>query len=522
MKKQLLILLAIGYTFSVLAQRTEFTTYPNGLIYSDKTMTKLSHIVDSLNLKFKVCDANPQYFSLPKVIVNRISLEAGKDTIDAAIISLKNNMSLAAFEKKYPQADVSDSVHLLMRTFQDKQNKTMLELLRFPGGYYLWNEDFEMEMPSKFDKNTTNIWFSKTAKSWRDTNKVTLEAVVFLTPPQKQTVAPEYARMIQYSDCVIDTTNGLYLGITHYGRYEAEIQVSEKDSLAVQTFINLFENEPVKPNTYKYLKDYAQKNKIEDAWSVKDSVFQLSAAYKDYLKAEQKWENDRALFIKKALATPNFNALKAKALEVAFRTGYAARGLDYVAALANDKEASLRLKRSYRVVGGCSMDESPRFHLQNIAMLSAETTNWESFLRAHLDVMNDRVQRVSDGSYAYGRRQTYIRELEELGLDIPKLLIGTCLRFDKPADNHYFGNVSRIGRALAETKYAEQVQTQLLEMIKDPKLDDFNRYICFYVFKNYIYHLEDKEKQRIQSEKLEIARQSLPEYIADALKNNKE
>ncbi len=47
-----------GYT-----KFSEFQTFPNGLIYSETTMNKLSHIVDSLNLKFKKCNLRVDFDS---------------------------------------------------------------------------------------------------------------------------------------------------------------------------------------------------------------------------------------------------------------------------------------------------------------------------------------------------------------------------------------------------------------------------------------------------------------------------
>jgi len=44
------------------------------------------------------------------------------------------------------------------------------------------------------------------------------------------------------------------------------------------------------------------------------------------------------------------------------------------------------------------MDESPRTHARAIALLAAETNNWDILLRAHIDIMNDRFERRSDGS----------------------------------------------------------------------------------------------------------------------------
>ena len=116
------------------------------------------------------------------------------------------------------------------------------------------------------------------------------------------------------------------------------------------------------------------------------------------------------------------------------------------------KEKLLTEMRSTRVVGGCSQDSRPREHAFNIALLSAETTNWEVFLKSHLDIMNDRFDRMSDGSYAFAQRKTYIKELEELDINVSDLMIGISLRIENQATNHYYGSIGRLGRAIFESK----------------------------------------------------------------------
>ena len=56
-----LILLLLGT--ASFSQDTEFGKSNNGLIYSDTTVKQLKFIVDSLNLKFKVCELNKTYLS---------------------------------------------------------------------------------------------------------------------------------------------------------------------------------------------------------------------------------------------------------------------------------------------------------------------------------------------------------------------------------------------------------------------------------------------------------------------------
>ena len=177
------------------------------------------------------------------------------------------------------------------------------------------------------------------------------------------------------------------------------------------------------------------------------------------------------------------------------------------------KDRLLEKMRDTKVVGMCSMDSRPREHAMNIAVLSAETTMWEIFLRSHLDIMNDRFDRLSDGSYAWKDRNTYIRELEELDINISDLIFGISLRIEHPAKNHYFGNIQRIGRALAETQNREEIEKTILAMIEDPELDDYNRIISYYLFLNYNNHLNDESSKLENVKKLNRSIHSLPEHL---------
>lgn len=177
------------------------------------------------------------------------------------------------------------------------------------------------------------------------------------------------------------------------------------------------------------------------------------------------------------------------------------------------KEILLKEMRSTRVVGGCSMDSSPRIHAMYIAVLSAETTNWEVFLKSHLDIMNDRFERVSDGSYAYGQRKTYIKELEELDIDVLNLLLGTSLRIENPAKNHYYGNIGRLGRAITESKDKSTFESTILAMIEDNELDDYNRILAYFLYISYNNYLTDIAEQQNNLKKVRTAVSKLPDYL---------
>ena len=123
--------------------------------------------------------------------------------------------------------------------------------------------------------------------------------------------------------------------------------------------------------------------------------------------------------------------------------------------------------RHRRVMGRCSQDPAPRLHARDIALMAAETNSWNIFLRAHLDIMNDRFERGSDGSYAYGMRKTYLKELEMLNLDIVDLMIGLSLRAGNTAENHYTGTIWRLGWALTESKDSSLFEQKAKQLLQD-------------------------------------------------------
>lgn len=178
--------------------------------------------------------------------------------------------------------------------------------------------------------------------------------------------------------------------------------------------------------------------------------------------------------------------------------------------------------RSTRVIGGCSQDSSPRDHAVNIALLSAETYNWSVFLKAHLDIMNDRFERVSDGSYAWDARNTYIKELETLDINVLDLILGISLRVENAATNHYYGNISRIGRALAETKNRNEIEEAILSAVSDKELDDYNRLLFYFLFRNYNHYIQEEELKKTNEEKLLLAMHTLPDYYTTELLKDEE
>jgi hypothetical protein len=59
-------------------QTNGLDTGGNGLIYFDATMTQLRRIVDSLQLKFRQCNPDREYFSIPQTSASFISLDTAE------------------------------------------------------------------------------------------------------------------------------------------------------------------------------------------------------------------------------------------------------------------------------------------------------------------------------------------------------------------------------------------------------------------------------------------------------------
>jgi hypothetical protein len=411
MKNITTLIVGLFCTISAYCQDGEFKVYPNGLIYSEQTMGKLSHIVDSLNLKFKTCNFNTVFFSKSQVIGHIIKVDKG--SIKEAKKDMENQISFDDFLKKYPKASVQRNILILKSKYKNYKKQDIVEIEHFD---LKSDDEFSMESEdvSLYQKDFSNKWIFEHSKKTSYSDE-SLSAFYFPNNFSSVPVPQKYSQMIGYSDCLIDTTATKF------------------------------------------------KDNLKDGW----------------VELPQNWT-----------ALPE-----------------------------NEKAKLLDKMRSTRVVGSCSMDSRPREHAINIALLSAETFNWEVFLKSHLDIMNDRFERMSDGSYAWDQRNTYIKELEELNINVIDLILGISFRIENPVSNHYYGSIGRVGRALSETKNRNEIEQAMLSIISDSELDYYNRLLFYFLFKNYNYYIKDETIKKESNEKLAKAVATLPDYFSNQLAN---
>jgi hypothetical protein len=490
MKRTTLSLLLLPFFMTCQSQmnapaRGEFAWQPNGLIYPDTTMQKLGHMVDSLNLRFKSCDNNRQFLSCPQGKAYTIRFASSDDTMGKLRKDMSADMDFSTLATRYKKYIVKmDTLQTVIR--MKGSNNDDYYLLGTPLHGYDADYSFS-DTSSEISGRWT--WSYSAKDEYQKKNEI--EARYLPAPLAQQNIPAIYSNYIQYVDCMIDTSARIFRGST-----EASIQ----DVWEIVAITKLNEYLNIKMNLHR-------KN-------IKDSLYLDYEV--DYI-SDDKCEYARM----NLLADATFRKLVEDAAESCILNGTGSPALETLTAEFISKEKSLEIMRHRKVVGSCSQDLSPRLHARDIALMAAETNSWDIFLRAHLDIMNDRFERSSDGSYAYSMRKTYLKELELLNLDVVDLMIGLSLRADNTADNHYNGTIWRLGWALTESKDSSLFEQKAKQLMQDNQLDEFNRGLIFLLYRTYVYSLPGWENANRKIETMKSDVFKYPPFIESAIKDLK-
>jgi hypothetical protein len=477
------ILLAVnaGCSSQPSPPRGEFATNLNGLMYSDNDIKALRFVVDSLNLRFKTCDLNKTYYSNPQARIFSVSFKSEKDDLKEIIKEMETNEEFSLVIKKYKPLISSFDTSLL--TIRGNTNKNDEPYYYMKGKPIRGYSEFYINKAHNNKPDFSNHWIYYYSPKSEDDKSYDLVCHYFPEKLKQQPIPDQYARLIQYVDCMIDTAAYLFLTDKYQGGWFRE---DKKES-----WFNL-----------KNLADYLD-TKMSVQKSPNSKLRKLSEVQESYA-------------INHLREDATFRLLLAQTIDEYVKHSTANYQLENLAEKFNLYDKALLMKRCYKVMGSCSQDESPRLHARDIAILAAQSHSWDIFLRAHLDIMNDRFERASDGSYAWGGRKTYLKELEELNLNIVDLMIGLTLRADNTAGNHYYGTIWRMGWALTESKEKNIFEEKAIAMMTDNSLDEFNRGLVFLLYKTYISYLDEKESvQKIKSLKENIV--SFPGFIQTSI-----
>ncbi len=459
----------------------------NGFIYDEITMNNLSYIVDSLNSGFKRCDLDRTYYSLPIAKVHAFTY---KGNIPSSIRkAIKQNMSYEELVTLHPKLSFEENQYVYYNEYVDWEDAHHIRFNELSLGSRSTSRSFDL-------KYSPDVLAQKRKGTWMwDQSSGSFQAIYFITEFERQELPKYYARMIQYSECLIDTNHTVYKEGASSGResfYGAQMGSEINSSWGFIAYIN---------ESFGNIPELIDEN------------------YDLYYKEYDIWDSLRTLYIEDTLSkTDDFKKRVVQTVRNCLKNNESNREFEELVARYYSKPLALELKRGRKVYGRCSMDSSPRNHAKKIAELAAVTTNWNVFLRSHLDIMNDRFERTAYSSYGEARFGTYIPEIEALNINVPDLVFGISLRADNVGENHYFGNINRMGRALSETKYVAEMESRMKNAIADPQLDMFNRVYIYFMYLNYIGHMTNAKDIERNRAYIEEALKSMPENMAKELK----
>jgi hypothetical protein len=456
----------------------EFKRYANGLIYNDTVFSRLKRIADTRHAQYKKSTQTRTYYSVPQTIGQYITCNI--DNAKEAIADMHNNISLEDLVKKYPQTIIDSNVLIVLL----KRGKKELIYTLYP------NSDMEnsftrigldTDSADVMHKTSDGVIGGRTGNWvyswWEDGKKYghNLRAFYLSTPLKTVALPEKYAAWVRYADCLIDTTTSTFLP-------------GAKDG-----FSYYYDGNKAGPK-YEALRKDVDDRKRDSAISYIEKQFRTKPAFKKMF----------------------FEAVK-EALQLKYPTS---NWFETAVEKHYSKQAALTLKRNRHTWDRCGADFFRWPHIFDITQLAAETANWPVFINAHLDLINHRPLHSIELYYEV-RPYTLTNELELLGVNVYDLLMGICLNISDAAPNHYSANLEYIYRAIRELKFRDRIEQELISMMADSELDDFNRLRMHYLLLNCLHYTQGNDELRVRYERLQDADKKLPYYISSRLWTNK-
>lgn len=444
MKKLPFLLLCLYYGYASAQTATEMDIY-NGLMYAPADMKELKITADSLGLQFKQCKS-PFSFTAWHQAPALCIVASTQESLEGLMKDLDKGIDLATLKARYGHwitgAPSAALVAHNNKAFFAGDARSFRQLYTDEAKFAAWSG------------SKRGNWVYNTSSSYSKKGEFNIITAWQLQGSFQAPVIPEtYGQLLAYVDCLVDNSTQPMLRRNNSPKPDENLE-------SLRKYV-------IKKNNRKF--------KLMEELPDEDLYNYVCAHY----------END--------------NTIRRIADELMLddMEGYSVVDLAYYVGESIPKEKMLELKRTAQVRGYCSMDDRPRRHARDIAVLASQTHQWPVFIRAHLNIMNDYMERNSDGSYAQARRKTYLKELDELNINTTDLLLGSTLRASNTVPGHYFGDPGRYGRALSEAKDPLAFEARAKKMLKDKQLDDLNKLMIFNLYVSYCYSqpTEDKMKE---------------------------
>lgn len=178
-----------------------------------------------------------------------------------------------------------------------------------------------------------------------------IDAFYFLQTPSSEKIQDKYARLVLYGDCMTDTGTTVLFKNARNGDWRFE-QRRRAGEIPAQIDFRTYLDAQTKNVHVKY-----HLRKPRGRYGFEDSL--RHAYIRDSLSSREEFKALLAPAVEEALRVKNVTNLE----------------FEYCTERYYSKSAALMMKRNRKVVGDCSMDDGPRVHAMNIALLAAETAD---------------------------------------------------------------------------------------------------------------------------------------------------
>ncbi len=450
-------------------------TFCQNQIIDDKDIPKLDSIIEQLEKEYDKSNSQV-FYSFPQTTGSYFEIITSKP--EKFISELKKSETIEQLQNKFSGLQVDKDLLVVKNTYSNYKGEKKVSIKSFQidnnsGHSINVGKNKIRRIKSKQDK--IKIYYSSYQHKWGKNKGATTVMGFYLNENFRINKIPKkYSDWVNYTDIITKPKTSIFNNKSN--KYKPS-KKSIIDSLII--YYELKTNKPTGRNGQDFVSFHDELFK----WKSKkekftDSLYQIDEHFKTLL-------NEALIYAEK-------HKISDDDLE------------DFTAQLIS-KERALKLMRQNKKVGTCSYDEQPIIQLKRIANLAAKTQNWEVFIKAFLDVMNDNVARNASSNIASNARKTYIEELVKLNLNIDKILLGSNLRIQDTIRKHYFSSGDKIAKAYANLNSQRQAyfENSIYEIINSKEVDAFNKLHFYNTLLNYKYFLKDSIKQTEIKKKLE-------------------
>lgn len=479
MRISLVFFLILNFSFHVLAQDE---------LIKDTDIPALNREIARLESEHQKRKER-QYWSLSQTVGHYFELKTSDPS--PLIQFLETNPSFEKLMEEFPNLQIDRNLLILENRYINYKNKEITELknleIKNSRNHLLSNEYNAVRILGNYHLAVRNDYRTKSPEK--------VYGFFLANPLKKQLIPEKYADWLRYGETLVDVSVPVF-----FEKDSGNEQFMIRERSIIDSLVSYFEITSAKP---QYPDDKANL----------EQFYQASSLWQDRIShfSDSLFHHDSA-----------FRSLLEESLNYAEKEKVSNGYLENFTAQFISKERALNLMRQNQQVGSCSFDTGPENQLRRIAGLAAETHQWDIFIQAFLNIMNDRASRVANSNIASASRKTYAEELTKLDLDLFRLLLGINFRIlVEEGDQHYSGSGDKIAQAFASLPkdYQIRFENELGGILSDPDLDDFNALHFYNTLLNYQYFMRETERASLIGQLVQEVEKRLPNPIRARVEN---